>query len=94
MTSCDSSQAILLCPGLCVHHSSMAAPSSLHAHDNEQILSSRVSSCRHFLSRGSGVDEITELKEATALLEECLKNEVSETEKTDKTWSDKIFHCL
>ena len=63
----------------------MAAPSSLHAHDNEQVLSSRVSSHRHFLSRGSDVGEAAELKEATALLKGCLENEVSETEKAGKT---------
>ena len=63
----------------------MTAPSSLCAHDNEQVLLSRVSSCRHFLSRDSDVDEVTELKEATVLLKECLKNEMSETEKVSKT---------
>ena len=72
----------------------MAAPSSLRAHDNKQVLSSRVSSCRHFLSRGSDVGEAAELKEATVLLKGCLKNEVSETEKVSKTWLNKISHCL
>ena len=63
----------------------MAAPSSSHAHGNEQVLSSRISSCRHFLSRDSDVDKVAELKEATVLLEGCLKNKMSETEKVSKT---------